>query len=111
MDYQDSTGNLSRHVKMCEPQDTPEAEMITAYMSGVTYSPARLHFLLAMWVSRHHCPFTVVEEPEFQQIIRMLYAKAKLPSCITLSCNVQTIFSECKGKLINYFQVCIPSVL
>ena len=105
MDYQDSTGNLSRHVKMCEPQDTQEAEMITAFAAGVTYSPARLRFLLAMWVARRHRPFTVVEDPEFQQIVRMLYAKAQLPSHVTLLCDVQAIFAECKGKLIDYLQV------
>ncbi|TBU31223.1 hypothetical protein BD311DRAFT_624230, partial [Dichomitus squalens] len=31
MEYQESTGNLSRHAKACDPDDSPETELITAY--------------------------------------------------------------------------------
>lgn len=103
MDYQDSAGNLSRHIKMCELDKTPQAEIIMAFTSGVTYSPTHLCFLLAMWVACHHCPFMIIKDAEFQQIICMLYAKAQLPSQITLSHNMQAIFVECKGKFIDYF--------
>ena len=43
-DYEDSTGNLKRHADACDPEDTPEAETITAFAHGATYSPARLRF-------------------------------------------------------------------
>ena len=41
----------------------------------------------------------------------MLYTKVQLPSRITLSHDVQAIFAECKGKVIDYFQVCLRSHL
>ena len=78
MEFQESTGNLSRHVKSCDPDDVPEVEMITTYASGVTYSLARLRFLIAMWVTRRHHPFLIVEDPEFREILRMLYPKVQL---------------------------------
>ncbi|KAI0739542.1 hypothetical protein C8Q80DRAFT_1123949 [Daedaleopsis nitida] len=77
MEYQDSTRNLARHVKMCDPDDTPEVEQITAYAHGATYSPGCLRFLIAMWCTWRHCPFTIVEDPEFQEIVCMLYNKAE----------------------------------
>ena len=65
-DYEDSTGNLRRHVLACDPDETPENEMITSYAQGVTYSAPRVRFLLAMWCARRHRPFAIVDDPEFR---------------------------------------------
>lgn len=105
MEYQDSTGNLARHVKMCEPDDTPQVEQITAYAHGATYSPERLCFLIAMWCARRHRPFSIVEDPEFQEIVRMLYNKAKIPSRMSVSRDVRAIFNECKERVCRMFKV------
>ena len=105
MEYQDSTGNLSRHVKACDPDDTPETEMITAYASGGQYSPGRMRFLVAMWVSRRHRPFQIVEDPEFREIVRMLYEKARLPSRVTVSRDVQDVHGLSKVNVIKMFKV------
>ncbi|KAI1782604.1 hypothetical protein LXA43DRAFT_1068490 [Ganoderma leucocontextum] len=103
--WAESTGNLARHVKQCDLSASPEAELITSYASGATYSPARMRFLLAMWVARRHRPFMIVEDPKFHEICRMLYAKAQVPSRVTLSRDVQAIFAEVKGRLIDYLQI------
>ncbi|RDX41722.1 hypothetical protein OH76DRAFT_1303222, partial [Lentinus brumalis] len=79
-DYEDSTGNLKRHVDLCDPDETPESEAISAFAHGATYSPARLRFLIAMWCAARHRPFAIVDDPEFQEMLRMLYGKVKLPS-------------------------------
>ena len=105
MEYQDSTGNLSRHVKAFDPEDTPEAEMITAYASGGQYSPGRMRFLIAMWVCRRHRAFQIVDDPEFREIVRMLYEKARLPSRVTVSRDVQDVHSLSKGNVIKMFKV------
>ena len=105
MEYQDSTGNLSRHVKACEPVDTPETEMITAYAGGATYSPARLRFLVAMWCARRHRPFGIVEDPEFHEIAHMLYSKAKIPLRWTVSRDVQTLFDSTKVRVREHLKV------
>ena len=109
MEYQDSTGNLNRHIKACDPDDTPEAEMITTYASGVTYSPARLRFLIAMWVAHRHRPFLMVEDPEFWEILRMLYPKVQLPSRVTVSRDVQDIFERTRSRLKDLLKVCAVS--
>ena len=106
MEYQDSTGNLSRHVKGCDPEETAETEMISAYASGATYSPGRLRFLVAMWCARRHRPFAIVDDPEFQEIARMLYSKAKIPSHWTVSRDVQAIFNSTKPRVRDHLKVC-----
>lgn len=105
MEYQESTGNLSRHVKACEPEETPETELITAYASGAQYSPARLRFLVAMWCARRHRAFQIVEDPEFHEILRMLYAKAQVPSRVTVSRDVQDIHAMAKANVVEMFNV------
>ena len=105
MEFQESTGNLSRHVKSCDPDDTPETEMITTYASGVTYSFARLRFLLAMWSARRHRPFAIVEDPEFREILAMLYPRVQLPSRVTVSRDVRNIFDNTKERAIKMLKV------
>ena len=65
MEFQESTGNLSRHVKACDPEDVPEAETITThYLAALgvyrgLYIPNWIYrFVLALPV------FPVVSCPE-----------------------------------------------
>ena len=114
MEYQESTGNLSRHVKSCDPEDTPEVEMITTYASGVTYSYARLRFLVAMWAAQCHRPFAIVDDPEFREILAMLYSRIELPSRVTVSCDVRDIFNNTKEiaiKMLKVRTLSLPHVL
>jgi hypothetical protein len=39
--YEDSTANLNRHVKQCNPDETPSSQQMTAFTNGTTYAPAR----------------------------------------------------------------------
>ena len=105
MEYQDSTGNLARHARACDPEDTPETEIITAYASGAQYSPGRMRFLVAMWVARRHRPFQIVEDAEFREIVCMLYQKAQLPSRWTVSQDVQHLHGLSKKNVIKLFKV------
>lgn len=45
-DYEDSTTNLKRHAKLCQPPETVATEMITSYTSRVLYSPSRMRYLI-----------------------------------------------------------------
>ncbi|TBU22600.1 hypothetical protein BD311DRAFT_675736, partial [Dichomitus squalens] len=104
-DYQDSTGNLTRHRLLCEPEDTPQRDMITAYASGTVYSPSRIRFLIAMWCARRHRPFTIVEDPEFKSLLEMLYVKVKIPSRHVVSRDIKCILEFSKDRVIARFQV------
>ena len=104
-EWEESTGNLQRHVKQCEPTDDPEVQLIEQYASGATYSYHRLRFLLAMWSARRHRPFSVVEDPEFCVIVKMLYSRAEIPSRVTVSRDVSDIFNESKKRVIAMLKV------
>ncbi|KAI1791362.1 hypothetical protein LXA43DRAFT_860282, partial [Ganoderma leucocontextum] len=111
MEYQESTGNLSRHVKTCDPDDTPETEMITAYANGAQYSAGRMRYLIMMWVARRHRSFQIVEDPEFWEIVRMLYAKAQLPSRVTVSRDIQDVHSLSKENYHIHVLTCVSQEL
>ncbi|KAI1787521.1 hypothetical protein LXA43DRAFT_857178, partial [Ganoderma leucocontextum] len=98
--HEDSTSNLLRHVRTCEPPETPESETLTAFTAGATYSKAKFRFLLALWCTRRHRPFSVVEDPEFRRVIRMLYRRAEIPSRISVSRDIQHLLEHSRGHLI-----------
>lgn len=104
-DYEDSTGNLGRHILKCEPPKTPESEAITAFAAGSTYSAARVRYYLALWCARHHRPFTAVEDAEFRALLKMLYGRVEVPSRVTVSRDVQLIVKHCKTLVIALFEV------
>ena len=105
-DYEDSTGNLRRHVLVCDPEETPESEMITHYAQGATYSAPRVRFLLAMWCACRHRPFAIVDDPEFRDLLAMLYARVDIPSRHTVSRDVQTIMDDSRSRVLQHFKVC-----
>ncbi|OJT13075.1 Zinc finger BED domain-containing protein 4 [Trametes pubescens] len=105
--YEDSTGNLGCHILGCEPDDTPEVEQITAYGHGSTYSAARVRFYIAIWCSRHHRPYIIVEDKEFRQLLTMLYGKVVIPKRMTVARDIRIIHSDSKDRVIIHFQQCI----
>ncbi len=85
--------------------------MIEAYASGVTYSRAKFRYTTAMWCARRHRPFTIVEDPEFEVLCRMLYNKVEIPSRTTVSRDVHTILAYTKVRVIKLFMVCSSRAL
>lgn len=59
-----------------------------------------MRLFLALWCARRHCPYAIVEDPELQNIFRMLYAKVKIPSRSTVSRDVQLLYREMKSALV-----------
>lgn len=90
----ESTGNLNRHIKSCDPEATAETQLITDFAQGANYSYVWLRFLLVMWIARRHRPFTIVEDPEFCEILRMLYVRVQIPSRIMVSRDLKDFFSD-----------------
>lgn len=103
--YEDSTANLTRHVKGCDPSDDSATQKIVAYANGSTYSPAKLRFLLAMWCARRHRPFLIIEDPELGENFHMLYGRIKLPSRVTISRDVREIFMHCHENVAEILDV------
>ncbi|KAH9856053.1 hypothetical protein C2E23DRAFT_723372, partial [Lenzites betulinus] len=109
-DYEDSTGNLKRHISGCDPEDVPEVELITAYAQGTSYSGARLRFYIVMWCARHHRPFAIVEDAEFRQLLEMLYAKTEIPKRMTVARDMRMIHAHCKDRVSVYLKVTLFSL-
>lgn len=104
-DYEDSTGNLHRHIAACVPKKTAESEAITAYGAGSQYSYSRMRFLTAMWCARRHRAYLTVEDPEFKEILKMLYGRVDIPTRMTVSRDVQFILGDSKKRVIVKFKV------
>ena len=109
--HEDSTSNLLRHVRTCEPPETPESETLAVFASGATYSKAKYRYLLALWCARRHRPFSIVEDPEFCRIVHMLYMHAETPSCISVLCDIQHLLRHARMCLIACLGVCSAVVV
>lgn len=106
-DYEDSTGNLNRHVGACVPTRTAETDVITAYTAGTEYSYARMRFLTAMWCARRHRPYIAVEDPEFIQMLKMLYGRVEIPTRMTVSRDVRLILTDSMARVVMMFKVSV----
>ena len=110
-DYEDSTGNLGRHIDLCIPVDAPEVQLMENYSRGVTYSWERMRYQLAMWCARRHRPFSIVEDREFQEILQMLYPKVRLPSRFTISRDIRMVHDVTRDSVKDYLGVSSYSLM
>jgi len=105
--------NLIRHVKSCEGQVVDASQSIVNYAQGSTYNKAELRYLIKCWVFECHRPFAIVNDPPFQSILKMLYAKVETPSESTLSQDVKEIHKISKvhvGKKLQVRLKIIPAL-
>ncbi|KAI1784601.1 hypothetical protein LXA43DRAFT_873262, partial [Ganoderma leucocontextum] len=103
----ESTGNLNWHINLCLPTPTTETQMITEYAQGVNYSYSHVRFLLAMWIACRPRPFMIVKDPEFKELLRMLYGCVEIPSRVTVSYDMKAIFDDSRGRVMQKLQVCL----
>ena len=104
--FDDSTGNMTRHIGKCVKKELPDNQKIISFAQGSTYSKGKLRFLLAMWISQCHRPYSIIEDGPLQDILKMLHAKVKIPSRKTLSRDVLETFNLAQQNVIQYLQVC-----
>lgn len=86
-------------MKSCEGKKAPAEQTIDDYAHGIKYSPACVRYLLALWCARRHRPFTIVEDPELRELLRMLYPKVNLPSRKTVSRDVRAIVEDGRERV------------
>ena len=104
--HEDSTSNLLRHIRACNPPDqTPEAQTMVSFAAGSTYSEARFRYGLVVWITRRHHPFSIVEDPEFRALMCMLYGRVDIPSRVTVGRDMQLILHDAKRALTARLQV------
>jgi hypothetical protein len=60
---------------------------------------------MTVWVIKHHCPFTIVDDLSLREAFQMLYAKAKVPLANTVSRNVHEVHRISKANVIALLAV------
>jgi hypothetical protein len=106
--HDDSTSNLVRHVKSCDGGMTASGSgSITAFAQGSTYTPQKFRMKIALWVSRRHRPFAIVEDDELVDIFTDLNNKVEVPSRFTVSRDVKEIFAMSRVKVSEMLKACV----
>ena len=81
-------------------------ELLTSFAAGSTYSKAKFRFKIAVWIARCHRPFNLVEDPEFREILAMLYGRVEVPSRKSVARDVLALVNHAKQELIARLEVC-----
>jgi hypothetical protein len=95
-----ATSNLVSHVESCNPQAEPGQAVISQYASIGNWNEGRFRYLVAMLCARRGRPFSIVEDPEFREIIAMLNDKAAVHSHQTVARDLGDIYSITRTALI-----------
>jgi hypothetical protein len=95
-----------RHIRICAPGISTDANTIESYAHGRSYTPEVLRLLLVKWVTSCSRPYSIVQDEPFIQIIKMLYDKAILVTAKTVSSDVQRVFHLARDSVIKNLQVC-----
>ena len=106
--HDECTSNLVRHADRCTPGATTLTTSISSFAHGSTYSYPKFHMKLALWVTRHHRPFAIVEDNELMDIFMDLNNKVEVPSRVTVSRDVKEIFQISRVKVAEILQVSQP---
>jgi hypothetical protein len=83
---------------------------MSAFTSGSTYTRKQLRMLTVRWVAGRCRPMSIVSDPEFLKIVRMLNPQAEVPSRNTVAQDIKAIYLMANANLKNILQVSIPSI-
>ncbi|KAG2015978.1 hypothetical protein CC2G_009195 [Coprinopsis cinerea AmutBmut pab1-1] len=102
--YDDSTSNLVKHVKLCDPSKSVESEAIKVFAYGSSYHPAKHWVKLGIWVARRNRPFAIVEDPELREIFEDLNSAVQHVSRHTVPRDIIEIHNHTKDHIIKFFE-------
>ena len=77
------------------------------FIHGTTYNPGRFRLGLTIWIACRHRPFTIVNDPEFIELLTSLNDKVAIPSARTVSRDVQEAFEASQKCVKDMLQVCV----
>lgn len=106
-----STGNLLRHITDCEPENTAESTQMERFAHACTYSHEAFRYLLVKWVTSCSRPYSIIEDAPLKDIFKMLYNKTRIVAADTISRDVQLIFKNSRGAIIETLKVFILTIL
>ncbi|CAB5393651.1 unnamed protein product [Rhizophagus irregularis] len=109
-----STGNLNRHLKThldkIDPSVQRQAEFMKKFIDGenkdsnTVFSNEIFQEMLAAWIAVDDQSFTVVECPEFHQVIRLCNPNVNLPSADTIRSDILNLYSIYRQDIKNQLQ-------
>jgi hypothetical protein len=102
-----TTSNLINHVTQCNAKHDirPQQQVMSAFASGLTYTRERLRTLTVRWVAGRRRPMSIVDDPEFLDIIKLLHPQAAVPSRITVGRDIKMMYTMTKANVRNIIQV------
>jgi hypothetical protein len=77
--------------------------------SGLPYSEAAYHALIALHCAKHHRLFNSVLDDDYQTEVQMLQPGTKIPHPVTVSWDVNAMYFKMSKHVWNYFQACLPT--
>ena len=90
--HDESTSNLARHVRNCASADSTQTCALTASASGSKYTKPSHRMKIALWLSNHHHPFSIIEDTKLLEIFTDLHPNCKTPKHHTISHDVKEMF-------------------
>ena len=75
------------------------------FVAGFTYTREDFRFQITKWITKHCCPFAIIEDEELLKAFRMLHASVNVPSWFSVGQDIQMMFSMTKAHVITMFEV------
>jgi hypothetical protein len=95
-----------RHVKTCDGGIVARAGSLRDFAHGSSYTPHKLRMKIALWVTRRHCPFAIIEDDKLLDIFKDLNNKIEVPSRFTVSRDVKEMFDMSRKQVAGILKVC-----
>jgi hypothetical protein len=101
--HDETTSNLICHAENCNPDGCAALKSMTAFANA--YTPGKFRVNIALWISHRHWLFSIVEDPEFIDLLVSLNNKVSVPSRTTFSHDIQEIFAVPQASVATLLQV------
>jgi hypothetical protein len=81
--------------------------MMKGFASGsnLSYKREKVRSIITIWISRRRRPYSIVSDPEFIALLKMLNNQVKIPSRVTVSCDVQMLYKLTRVKVQRRLKV------
>ena len=102
-----ATSNLQLGISQCNKHHGISGTQVS--QSGPPYSEAAHCALIALCCAKHHWPFNLVLDDDYQTEVQMLQPGTKIPHPMTVSQDVNAMYFKMSKHVWNYFQAYFPT--
>ena len=94
----ETTSNLVRHVKTCNPSSVHASFPFSAYSLG------RFRYLVAAWSACRARPHVIIEDEELREILVMLYSVVEIHSHQTVARDISDMYERSRVVIACHLQ-------